>query len=196
MERTLSQKLAAEFVGTATLIFAGAGAAIALTRLTASGATNGGGELVVAALANGLAIGVMVTALGHVSGGHFNPAVTLGMITTLKISVRDGVAYWGAQLAGAAAAAGILRWAFPQQLWSTARLGVPAVQNGVSTGQAVVLEAVLTFFLVWVIFACAVDPEGAFGKVAGLAIGLTITMDVCVGGPFTGAAMNPARWFG
>lgn len=195
MERTLSQRLAAEFIGTATLIFAGAGSIIAMTAITQNVATPGGGELVGIALAHGLAIGVMVSAMGHISGAHFNPAVTMAMLTTLKINVNDAIGYWIAQLAGAVAAAAILRWSFPEALWEAARLGVPGVSS-VSTGQAVVIEAVLTFFLVWVIFASAVDPEGAFGKIAGLAIGLTITMDILMGGPFTGAAMNPARWFG
>jgi aquaporin TIP len=188
MERSMSQKLLAEFVGTFTLIFVGAGAIIA-TR---------GSDLVAIAFAHGLAIGVMVSSLGHVSGAHFNPSVTIGAWVTQKIDSTNAVAYIGAQLAGGAAAAGLLRSALPELLWkgNGINLGVPTIGGGVSTGQGVLIEAILTFFLVWVIFATAIDPEGAFGKIAGLAIGLTITMDIFMGGPFTGAAMNPARWFG
>jgi aquaporin Z len=186
MERTLNQKLLAEFVGTFTLIFVGVGAIIQTQ----------GNDLVAIALAHGLAIAVMVSALGHVSGGHFNPAVTIGAWVTQKIDSKNAAAYILAQLAGAAAAAGLIRAAIPAVLWKPAGLGVPAAASVISTGQAVLIEAVLTFFLVWVIFATAIDPEGAFGKIAGLAIGLTITMDILMGGRFTGGAMNPARWFG
>jgi glycerol uptake facilitator-like aquaporin len=75
-------------------------------------------------------------------------------------------------------------------------LGVPALGRGIGAGSGVVIEAVLTFFLVWVIFATAADPRGAFAVISGLAIGFTITLDIYIGGPFTGAAMNPARAFG
>jgi aquaporin Z len=187
MERTLNQKLLAEFIGTFTFIFVGAGAIIS-TR---------GGDLVAIGLASGLAIAVMVSSVGHVSGAHFNPAVTIGAWVTQKIGSSNAVAYILAQLAGAAAAAGLLRAAVPALLWKDPiNLGTPAVTSAISTGQAVLIEAVLTFFLVWVIFATSIDPEGAFGKIAGLAIGLTVTMDIMMGGAFTGAAMNPARWFG
>ena len=86
-------------------------------------------------------------------------------------------------------------------LWPTtevnaAKLGVPAVGGGISAGAAFGIEAILTFFLVWVVFATAADPRGTFKSIAGLAIGLTITMDILCGGPLTGAAMNPARAFG
>jgi glycerol uptake facilitator-like aquaporin len=84
----------------------------------------------------------------------------------------------------------------PGSLWDPVTLGTPLVSPVITNWQALVLEAVLTFLLVWVVFATALDPEGAFGKIAGLAIGLVITMDILVGGPFTGAAMNPARSFG
>jgi aquaporin Z len=186
MERPMSQKLLAEFVGTFAIVFIGAGAIIA-TR---------GSDLVAIGLAYGLAIGIMVSATGHVSGAHFNPAVTIGAWVTQKIDSKGALYYIGAQLAGGAAGAALLRASLPEILWKSVNLGVPTVSGGASTGQAVLIEAVLTFFLVWVIFATAIDPEGAFGKIAGLAIGLTITVDIFMGGPFTGGAMNPARWFG
>jgi MIP family channel proteins len=189
MERTMSQKLLAEFVGTFTLIFIGAGSIIA------AGRAGAGASLVAIAIAHGFAIAVMVSALGHVSGAHFNPAVTAGVWIAQRISSSDAVKYIVAQLAGATAGAGLLRAALPRGFWEAASLGTPS-PDAVSNGQAVLIEAILTFFLVWVVFATAIDPDGAFGKIAGLAIGFVITMDILMGGPFTGAAMNPARHFG
>ena len=188
----LGRKLICEFIGAFTLIFIGAGSIISAQAL---GGGVGGAGLITIALAHGLAIAVMVSAVGHVSGGHFNPAVSIGAWVTQKLTLRDLVAYIGAQLAGATAGAALLRLAIPEDFWKPVNLGVPSV-SAVSDGQAVLIEAILTFFLVWVVYATAIDPEGAFGKVAGLAIGFVIAMDIMMGGPFTGAAMNPARAFG
>jgi MIP family channel proteins len=138
----------------------------------------------------------MVSALGHISGAHFNPAVTLGFWLTKRIKTGMAIVYWIAQLAGAALAALLVQQLLPRGLTDAVELGVPAVKNGVNSGAAFGLEAILTFFLVWVIFATAADPRGTFKSIAGLAIGLTITIDILFGGPFTGAAMNPARAFG
>lgn len=186
------RKLTAEFVGTLALIFIGAGSIVGAS---AAGLGGGGAGLVTIALAHGLVIATMVSALGHVSGGHFNPAVTIGAWVTQKIGPRDAAGYVVAQLAGAVVGAALLRAAVPEDLWRDVSLGTPLVAR-VSAGQAVLIEAVLTFFLVWVIFGSAVDPEGAFGKIAGLAIGFVIAMDIMMGGPFTGGAMNPARELG
>jgi aquaporin TIP len=155
----IARRLTAEFVGTFALIFIGAGSIVAF----ATGIEGSG--LLTIALAHGLAIGVMVSAVGHVSGGHFNPAVTIGAWVTQKIPLVDAAAYIGAQLAGGIAGALLLRVGTPTDVWRTVELGTPQTA-GVNAGQAVLIEAVLTFFLVWVIFATAVDPEGAFGKVA------------------------------
>lgn len=190
---SLDQRLLSEFIGTFALIFVGAGSIVAAT---AAGGGAGGAGLVTIAIAHGLAIATMVTAVGHISGAHFNPAVTFGALLCRKISLRDGAAYMAGQLAGAAAAAGLLRLAMPESLWREVSLGTPLLSDSVSLGQGVLLETVLTFFLVWVVFATAVDPTGAFGKVAGLAIGFVVLMDIMMGGPFTGAALNPARSFG
>jgi MIP family channel proteins len=172
----------AEFIGTFTLIFIGGGAGIV-----------SGNDIVAVALANGLAIGIMVTNLGHISGGHFNPAITLGFVTTKRIERRLAGLYILFQLLGAIAAALILRALFARLLFLGA---VPKVAPGFGDGKALLVEIILTFFLVWAVFATAVDPRGAFKAIAGLAIGLTITIDVFMGGPLTGAAMNPARAFG
>jgi aquaporin Z len=189
----LGQQAVAEFVGTFTLIFIGAGSIIAVG---AAGGGNGGAGLVTIAIAHGLAIATMVSAIGHVSGGHLNPAVTIAAAVTRKIRVDHAVGYLVAQLAGAIAAAGILRGALPGSAWRAAKLGTPLLASGFSAGRGVLIEAVLSFLLIWVIFATAVDTEGAFGKIAGLAIGFVVLMDIMMGGPFTGAAMNPARSLG
>jgi MIP family channel proteins len=193
----------AEFVGTFTLIFAGAGSVITIAKALAPALTSApaidvysGLTLVGVALANGLAIAVMVSAVGHISGGHFNPAITLGFLVTRRLAPSLAVVYWSMQFAGAAAAAALLRWLYPESARRITHLGAPGLSSGVSVWQGLVIELVLTFFLVWVVFATAADPGGTFKSIAGLAIGLTITMDVLVGGPMTGAAMNPARAFG
>src|SRR5204862_7273632 len=103
---------------------------------------------------------------------------------------------WSVQLLGATAGALLLRWFYSDSVRAMSNLGSPALGSGISVWQGVVIELILTFFLVWVIFATAADPGGAFKSIAGLAIGFTITLDILVGGPFTGAAMNPARAFG
>src|SRR5580693_9397405 len=189
------QKLVAEFVGTFALIFFGVGSICADQYIHAS--TNGQASLGLLgiALAHGLAIGIMVTSLGHISGGHFNPAVTIGFWVTRKLSTMDTLAFWVAQLAGAAVAAYILRL-LPFDVWSAVQLGTPSLASGISRTNGMIFEGIMTFFLVFVVFATAVDPRGAFNKIAGFAIGLTITMGALFGGPFTGAALNPARAFG
>src|SRR5262249_25232829 len=169
----------AEFVGAFTLIFIGGGAGIV------------SGDLVAIGLANGLAIGIMVTHLGHISGGHFNPAITLAFRATNRITTRLAVIYWIAQFLGAFVAAAILRAFFHKHI-----IGAVPHSPVFGAGKGFLLELIMTFFLVWAVWATAVDPRGAFKAVAGLAIGLTITIDVYMGRPLTGAAMNPARALG
>lgn len=186
------QKLVAEFIGTFALIFFGAGSICAEQFMHGAG----GPGLLGIALAHGLAIGIMVTAIGHISGGHLNPAVTIGFWVTKRISTLDTVSYWIAQLLGATAAAFLLKMIVPEDTWRAVALGTPALARDFGVLNGIILEAVMTFFLVFVVFATAVDEKGAFNKIAGFAIGLTITMDILAGGPLTGAAMNPARAFG
>ena len=178
---------AAEFIGTFTLIFAGAGAVLAA-------GPSGESSIVAIAFAHGLAIAVMVSAVGHISGGHFNPAITLGFLVTGRLAPLLAVVYWVMQFAGAIAAAALLRWIFPSD--TEGNLGSPVLNPGIQPEAGLLIEAILTFFLVWVVFATAADPRGTFKSIAGLAIGLTITMDVLMGGNLTGAAMNPARALG
>jgi MIP family channel proteins len=176
----------AEFVGTFALIFFGAGAII----------MTGGGDLVAIALAHGLAIAIMVSIMAQISGGVFNPAIQVALWVTGKMpTARSGV-YIVAQLLGAVAAAYLLKYLLPTAQYDAVTGGIPAVATGFALGKAVVFEAVLTFFLVWAVFGTAVDERGSFAKTAGFTIGLIITIDIFVGGAYTGAAMNPARWFG
>jgi aquaporin TIP len=179
------RRAAAEFVGTFALVFVGAGSIAAA-----------GSSLLGVAFAHGLVIAVMASAVGHISGGHFNPAVTLGFLVARRMEPRLAAVYWATQFAAAVCGAALLKWILPGDAVDRVKLGAPLLGGGVGSGAGLVLEAVLTFFLVWVIFATAADPRGAFKSVAGLAIGLTITLDILIGGPFTGAAMNPARAFG
>jgi aquaporin TIP len=183
-----SRRSFVEFLGTFALVFVGAGTIMSV------GPEADAGTLEVA-LAHGLVIAVMVSAVGHISGGHFNPAITFGFLLTRRISVLLGLAYWVAQLAGAALAALLLRWIFPEANRNSTNLGAPSKQT-VELGQALVLEALLTFFLVWVVFAMTADPRSTYSAVAGLAIGLVIVFDNLIGYPLTGAALNPARAFG
>jgi len=186
------QKLTAEFLGTFALIFFGAGAVCVDWHLRSTG----GLGLPAIALAHGLAIAIMVSALGHISGGHFNPAVTIGFWVTKRLSTLDTLAYWGAQLLGAVAAAFLLKVIIPDETWRNVALGTPELMRDFPTWAALALEAVTTFFLVLVVFATAVDERGTFRAIGGFGIGLTITLGILVAGPFTGGALNPARAFG
>jgi len=191
--------LVAEFIGPFALVFAGAGSIM----LAITQGYGDGGTLVMVALAHGLAIGLMVAAAGHISGGHYNPAVTIALFIGGKIGAIKAVAYIAVQLAGAVVAALILQQIFDNSVADVAN-SVPAVNydeanggDGIIVGRtnALILEIILTFFLVYVIHGVAIDSRGPHA-IASLAIGLTITMDILVGGPLTGAAMNPARHFG
>ncbi len=168
MEEKLGQVTVAEFIGTFALVFIGAGAVI-------MGPSTGSG-LVGVALAHGIVLAVMVSILAHISGAHFNPAVTVGVWVTGNIRTLLAGVYIASQLAGAVAAGLVLRALYPESAWRTANLGA--------------------FFLVFAVYGTAVDDRGPFTKLAGLPIGLVLTFDILAGGPLTGAAMNPARAFG
>lgn len=176
----------AEFVGTYALVFVAA-TSVAFAR-----------TLTDIALAYGLVVAVFVIALGPVSGGHFNPATTLGYLVTRRLEPGLAVLYWVVQFAASAAAALTLKWVLPSAVQSQAKLGVPTLGASMGPSAAVIVEALLTFFLVFVVFAVAVDPRGALrtNGFGGLAIGLTIVADVLMAGVLTGAAMNPVRAFG
>jgi MIP family channel proteins len=194
MTYSMPQKMLAEFCGTFALVFFGPGAICADQYLQASGQP-GIGALGIA-LAFGLPIAIMVTALGHISGGNFNPAVTIGFWVTRRATTIDTLLYWIAQLAGAVAAAYLLRAVVPEATWRAVHLGTPALAPGLSRASGMLIEGIMSFFLVFVVFATAVDERGAFNRIGGFAIGLTITLGIIFGAPFVGAALNPARAFG
>jgi len=189
---TTFQKFAAEFLGTFALVFFGAGAICADRYLQSSG----GIGLLGIALAHGLAMAIMVSALGHVSGGHFNPAISIGFWVTKRIGTLEVFLYWAAQILGGVAAAFLLKAIIPEETWRAVALGTPELVRDFPRLSGMVLEAVTTFFLVLMVFATAVDEKGTFRSIAGFAIGLSITLGILVAGPFTGAALNPARSFG
>lgn len=188
----LVQKLTAEFLGTFAVIFFAAGAVCVDFYLRASG---GIGPLGIA-LAHGLAFAIMVSALGHISGGHFNPAITIGYWVTKRLSTLDSLAYWGAQLVAAAAAGFVLKRVIPEDVGNNIFLGSPELMRDFPRWSGMALEGIATFFLVLVVFATVVDERGTFRSIAGFGAGLMITLGVLVAGPFTGGALNPVRAFG
>jgi MIP family channel proteins len=188
----LLQKLFAEFLGTFALVFFGAGAVCIDFQLRSSG----GLGLLGVALASGLAFAIMVAALGHISGGHFNPAITIGYWVTRRLSTLDSLAYWAAQLLGAAVAGFFLKLVIPEDIATNVFLGTPELMRDFPRWSGMALEGVATFFLVLVVFATVVDEQGTFRSSAAFAMGLTIALGILVAGPLTGGALNPARAFG
>lgn len=189
MTADMNRRAVAEFLGSFMLTFIGAGSIITMT-------ATGTNSLLIPALAHGLALAIAVSALGHISGAHVNPAVTFGFLVTRRITPNMAVVYWIAQFAGGIFAALMLRVVYDDRIADAANLGAPGLGSGTNIGEGFVIEIVLTFLLVLVVFATAVDPRGAFKYVGGFAIGLTIGIDILMGGPLTGAAMNPQRAFG
>ena len=180
----------AEFVATFALVFIGAASVIV--------AGPSGGGIVAVALAHGLVLAVMISVVGHISGGHVNPAVTIGVWVAGKVDTLRAVVYVLAQLVGAIFGALLLRVIMPGDVWQAANLGAPALSRvvGLGAGRGVLIEAVATFFLVFAVFGTSVDERGAFARTAGFTIGLVVAFDILAVGPLTGAAMNPARAFG
>lgn len=177
----------AEFIGTFALIFVGVGA---ITADYISGACG----LVGIALAHGLTIAVMASATAAVSGGHLNPAVTIGALAAGKIDGVNAVGYVVSQCLGGIAAAAMLKLCLPAAALESVNMGTPALGDGITVGMGLLVEIILTFFLVFVIFGTAIDSRAP--QVGALFIGLTVTLDILIGGPITGAAMNPARHLG
>ena len=174
-----TRNLVAEFIGTFALIFIGAGA-LAITEA----------NLVGVALAHGLVIVVFAYAYGHISGTHINPAVTLGLLIAGEIEFVAAIGYWIVQFLGGILGAVVLNAVLP----NAGDLGVTILQGGTTPVQGLVVEIVLTFFLVNTIFNTAVS--GKAGNFAGLAIGLTLALCILMGGPLTRASLNPARTLG
>jgi MIP family channel proteins len=170
----------AEFIGTFALIFVGIGAI-----------KTAGHDVLGVALAHGLTIAAFVSATMHISGGQLNPAVTFGLLCGGHMTIANAIRYWISQLLGGLTAALICLGLFGREVVVT---GTPQLAINLNAAQGILVEGILTFFLVFVVYGTAVDERGR--RVAGFAIGSTITLDILFGGPLTGAAMNPARVFG
>lgn len=198
---SLSKQLVAEFIGTFALIFVGAGAGVI--------AGLGIGNLVAVAFAHGLVIVVFAYAFGHISGTHINPAVTFGLWVAGAMDTMRMLAYWAAQLVGGVAAGLLLVWVFSSLAPGNAAvadayaasqgqgalvMGATALNNGVTPTVGLVLEFIATFFLVTTVLNAAVSGKG--GPLAGLAIGMSLTMMILFIGPLTGGSLNPARTLG
>jgi aquaporin NIP len=179
----LVRRSAAEALGAFALVFAGCGAIVTDTH------THGVLGVVGVSIVFGLVILAGIAALGHVSGAHFNPAVTLSFFLTRHLPGRDALAYVGGQLAGATVAA-LLLWV----IWPSRPADLGATVPSIAVGRAVVLEGVMSGLLMLVILSVATDTR-ALGAPAAIAIGATIGLDALFGGPLTGASMNPARSF-
>jgi MIP family channel proteins len=192
----LHKSLIAEFIGTFFLCFAG----IAAILSTAAPISSGIG-LVGIALAHGLALSIAVAVFGGISGAHFNPAVTLGMLSVGRIKPGAAGAYVVTQIAGALAASAICFVCFPISCVESTQLGIP-LPGGIVEGKAdatmayVTMEFVMTFLLMTAIFGTAVDSRGLAVKIGGFGIGLTVAFNILAGGAITGASMNPARSLG
>ena len=181
-DRALTRALVAELIGTAALVLAGCGAIMVDAKTEALGHVG-------VAISFGLVIMVMIYAVGHVSGAHFNPAVTFAFAATRHLPWARVPLYWAAQVAGALLAALFLR----ASLGDIAHVGA-TLPSG-SEAQSFVWELLLAFVLMFVIMAVATDTR-AVGEAAAIAIGATVGLDAMFGGPISGASMNPARSLG
>jgi MIP family channel proteins len=182
-----TKQLLAELIGTFTLVFIGAGAGIFAD-------FPGGGGRVAVALAHGFALAVIAYAWGPISGAHVNPAVTFGVALAGKMEWSKAIGYWVAQLVGAAIAGYTLFYLLSGDIEKAATVGDWTRGSGAHPAKVIILEAILTFFLVIAVFGSALS--GRTGNAYGLAIGFVLTMDILCGGQLTGASMNPARTFG
>jgi MIP family channel proteins len=186
--RPILRPLAAEFLGTFALVFIGAGVVVV------DAAEGGALGLEAIALAHALVLAVMVTATMNISGGHINPAVTVGLWVARKIDGKMAGLYVLTQVVAAVAAALLVRALFPPLAGEVTGYGVPRISAEFTFMDAVWVEAILTFFLVSAVFGTAASSQAP--RVGGFGIGLVLLFDILVGGPLTGAAVNPARAFG
>ena len=187
--RAKLRPLTAEFIGTFGLVFIGGGSVVV------NEARSGALGLTGVALANAMVLAIMVTALMRISGAHFNPAVTLALWLNNKIDAKNAGAYVATQLLAAIIAALLVKALLPSVAGEITGYGTPRIAGDVDIIQAILIEAILTFFLVSAVFGTAVSSEAPSG-IGGFGIGLVLLFGILVGGPLTGAAMNPARAFG
>jgi aquaporin TIP len=181
----------AEFISTLIFVFAGSGSGVAFSKLTSGGANTPAG-LIAAAVAHAFGLFVAVAVGANISGGHVNPAVTFGAFVGGNITLLRGLLYWVAQLLGSVVACALLKFSTGGM-----EIGAFSLSKGVGVGNALVLEIVMTFGLVYTVYATAVDPKkGSLGTIAPIAIGFIVGANILAGGAFDGASMNPAVSFG
>ncbi|MFN8652378.1 MAG: aquaporin [Gemmatimonadales bacterium] len=184
---SLPRRATAEALGTFGLVFFGCGAVVV------NSIPGAGYGLLGIALAHAIVLSVMISATMNISGGHLNPAVTIGLWSVKRVDTATAGVYVVAQLAGGVLAAFILQNILPAGMGKIGTLGTPSLANGFTLPGAIAFEAILTFFLVSAVFGTAVSSEAP--KIGGFGIGLVLLFDILVGGTLTGAAMNPARAF-
>ncbi len=191
------QAVMAELIATLLFVFVGAGTVVVVTGVIEAKPVSDAAALTAIALAHGLAIALLVAATVKISGGHINPAVTFGAVITGRMKLSMGVLYVAAQLTGAVIGALLLEAAVISEIGEATHLGAQELNLAALDGEGagVLVEAVLTFALVFTVFATAMDPRG-LANLAPIAIGLAVLVDHLVGVPLTGASMNPARTFG
>jgi len=192
LERAPSMKsrLTAEFVGTLFFVFIAAGSVVSAAYLGIPAALT----IPFVAVGIGLALALAVSATMGVSGGHLNPAVTIGLFVANKIKGKEAILYIIAQVLGATVGAALLFVLFPVSVGNAVYWGTTTLGNGVTILQGIAVEAILTFFLLLAVFGTAVDERAP--KIGGFGIGLTVMLDILVGGAISGGAMNPARAIG
>jgi MIP family channel proteins len=184
----ITRRLVAECLGTFMLVFFGAGAVLA-----ANFPKGAFGPLGVA-FAYGLAAAVAVSATMGISGGHLNPAVTAGMLAIRRIDAKTGGLYIVAQILGGVLGAWVLSVLIPSGVWKVLSLGAPSITATITLNQAIAIEALLTFVLMSAYLGTVVSAEAP--RVAGFGVGVALVVASIVGGPLTGAALNPVRAFG
>lgn len=188
MNLKLLRPVTAELVGTALFVLSGAGSVVASAAFP--GAVGGLGI----AAAHGIALAVLVSAVMGISGGHLNPALTLGLFAARKVDGQTTVAYVAAQVIGGILGAALVKWLFPAGAVNVTNVGTPALAASVTLTQGIFVEAAFTFLLMSAVFGTAVSSEAP--KIGGFGIGLAMFAGAVVAGPLTGAALNPARAFG
>lgn len=188
MNLTTLRPVVAEFVGTALFVFLGAGSVVV------NASTGGAVGPIGIALTHGVALAILVSATMNISGGHLNPAVTAALYVARKVDGKTVAWYVAAQLAGALLGAALVKGLLPPGYVTTTSAGATRLAADVTFGQAIWIEAVLTFVLVSAVFGTAVSAQAP--KIGGFGIGLAVFVGAVVGGPLTGAALNPARAFG
>lgn len=185
---SMTRRLVAEFFGTFMLVFFGTGAVLTNVFPKADFGLLG------IAFASGIAFAVAVTATMSISGGHLNPAITAGMLAIRRIDAKTAGLYIVTQLLAAVVASLTLKSILPSGVTKVLALGTPAIAANITLQGAIIIEAILTFFLMSAVMGTVVSAERP--KIAGFGIGLTLFIGILIGGPLTGAALNPARAFG